>query len=69
MHQRLAGLGGCQCPVGAVSNILSSAGSSEVLDDKRTAAAPCLLLHLAGDYVSYINLADLPPDGADVNEA
>lgn len=24
--------------------------------------------NLAGDYVSYINLADLPPDGAEVNE-
>ncbi|WIA20276.1 hypothetical protein OEZ85_006109 [Tetradesmus obliquus] len=25
--------------------------------------------NLAGDYVSYINLADLPPDGAEVNDA
>jgi hypothetical protein len=40
-----------------------------VLEDTCTAAAPCLPLHLAGDYVSYINLADLPPDGAEVNEA
>lgn len=26
-------------------------------------------VHHAGEYVSYINLADLPPDGSEVNEA
>jgi hypothetical protein len=31
--------------------------------------AAVMFLLYAGDYVSYINLADLPPDGSEVNEA
>jgi hypothetical protein len=54
--------GGCVC-----ANNLSSADSLK--EPRCAAAAPGLPVHLVGEYVSYINLADLPPDGSEVNEA